>query len=479
MPEPDLPNESRNDLGDLFDDLPTAAPQLPEAAAEPAAGSRRAAREARRTGNDGPASAAEPSILPFDPQPREGASEPSPATSVLPAVTAAPSGIPAPTPSSGDDGGGLHDLFAPEAHREQPKKRGKGCLIALLIVLVLGGGIAVGVTWVWNTYGDKISDVMGWGEPKDYSAGQAHGEVLVTIKEGDNGSSISKALHAAGVTKTSSVFYDTIVAKNLAVTFYPGVYKLQKGMTAEAALAALDDKKNRMENTASVGEGSTIDQMLPNIAASLDLPLDDFKAAVANPAVYGVKAKTLEGWLFPAIYTFDPGVTAKDVIAKMVARTRESLAAASVPEAEAQRVLTIASIIQREGRVADFAKVSRVIQNRLDDGMKLQMDSTAQYGFGELHAGKVSTSAEAQHDPNPWNTYVHEGLPATPIASPSDAAIAAAMHPADGPWFYFVTINPQTGDTVFSVTYEEHQAAIKKWAAWCKANGNPSNGCAG
>ena len=72
-----------------------------------------------------------------------------------------------------------------------------------------------------------------------------------------------------------------------------------------------------------------------------------------------------------------------------------------------------------------------------------------------------------------------DGLPQTPIATPSDAAIDAAMHPADGPWLYFVTVNPESGETVFSETYEEHQKAIQQWDKWCRDNGNPENGCAG
>ncbi|MES2866793.1 MAG: endolytic transglycosylase MltG, partial [Actinomycetota bacterium] len=203
--------------------------------------------------------------------------------------------------------------------------------------------------------------------------------------------------------------------------------------------------------------------------------LEDLAFRVLDPGAYGVASESLEGWLFPAVYTFDPEATATQVIQRMVDRTRESLTAAGVPAGDEQRVLTIASIIQREGRTDDFAKVSRVIQNRLDDGMKLQMDSTAQYGYGELHEGVVSTSSEAQNNDNPWNTYVYEGLPAGPIANPNDAAIKAALNPADGPWLYFVTINLQTGETVFTSTYEEHQAAIETWQAWCRAN--PDQGC--
>ncbi|MGV2902236.1 endolytic transglycosylase MltG, partial [Microbacterium sp. AGC62] len=74
-----------------------------------------------------------------------------------------------------------------------------------------------------------------------------------------------------------------------------------------------------------------------------------------------------------------------------------------------------------------------------------------------------------------WNTYKRQGLPATPISSASDAAIDAAMHPADGPWLYFVTINLETGETQFSETMSEHEQGIEKWRAWCREN--PDAGC--
>jgi len=375
-------------------------------------------------------------------------------------------------------GGGLDDLFTPHDDHDDArpkKKRRKGCLIALIIVLAILGGIAAAGVWVANTYGDKIADAMGWGEPKDWEPGLATGEAVVTIKQGDTGAPVSAALYEAGVTKTEDVFYDYLVDEGLSPTFYPGVYTLQKKMTAEAALAALQDPASKMANAVSVSEGGTIRSSLPSMAETLGIPLADFEAAVEDPSAYGVDAQSLEGWLFPAVYEFDPGVTATEVIQRMVHRTREALDSAGVPEADAERILTIASIIQREGRLDDFAKVSRVIQNRLDIDMLLQMDSTAQYGYGSLHEGVVSSSKEALENDNEWNTYKHTGLPATPIASPSDAAIKAAMNPADGPWLYFVTINLSTGETQFSETLSEHEQGVEKWREWCRAN--PDGGC--
>ena len=481
-------------LGELFENLPEPTRQTPTVDdSAPVPGSRRAAREAAAAGEapvrNTSAAPSEPSPVPVrasaddavaadapSPSPtpvRASADAAEPPTRAMPQILPAEAAAPEPV-----IGGGLDDLFAPhDDHVAAPpkKKRRKGCLIALIIVLAILGGIAAAGVWVANTYGDKISDVMGWGEPADYEPGLANGEALVTIKQGDTGAPVSAALHEAGVTKTEDVFYDYLVEENLAVTFYPGVYRLQKKMTAEAALAALRDEANKMDNAVSVSEGGTIVSSLPGMAEALGLPLTDFEAAVADPSAYGVDAPSLEGWLFPAVYEFDPGVTAPQVIQRMVDRTRESLDAAGVPAADAERILTIASIIQREGRLDDFAKVSRVIQNRLDIDMKLQMDSTAQYGYGSLHEGVVSSSKEALEDDNDWNTYVRSGLPVTPIASPSDAAIKAAMNPVDGPWLYFVTINLATGETQFSETMAEHEQGIAKWREWCRAN--PDAGC--
>ena len=329
------------------------------------------------------------------------------------------------------------ELGAPPPPPDKRKRR-IGGWIAFGIVLVLLGGIAGGGLWAWNTYEDKIRAFMGWEEPKDYTAGMATGEAFVTVAAGDTGSPISQSLFDAGVTKTPTAFYDYLIDTGQNPPFVPGVFKLQKQMTSEAALAALIDPANKMSNTAQLREGLTVAESLPKLAEATGLPLADFEAAVATPATYGVTADSLEGWLFPATYTFDPGVTATDVITTLVNRTVTSLDNASVPVEQRQEILTIASIIQREARFeADFYKVSRVIQNRLspdnqDTFGKLQMDSTAQYGYGEMHDGTVSTSQAALEDDNPWNTYVVTGLPAGPISNPGDTAIDAAMHPADG-----------------------------------------------
>ncbi|MDQ7877812.1 endolytic transglycosylase MltG [Microbacterium sp. QXD-8] len=393
----------------------------------------------------------------------------------------------------------LDDLFSGSGSTEDigrvppppdRKRRRIGGWIALGIVLVILGGIAGGAYYVWTTYEDKIREVMGWEEPKDYEAGLANGEAFVTIASGDTGSPISQSLYDAGVTKTPDAFYDYLITSGQNPMFQPGVYKLQKQMTSEAALAALLDPTNKQEFTAQIPEGYTLDGTLERISEGTGIPLADLQAAAADPSQYGVPVdpavvaaggQPLEGWLFPATYTFDPSVTAQSAIQTLVDRTVQSLDAAGVPVEERQRILTVASIIQREARYeVDMQKVSRVIQNRLDPGNqetfgKLQMDSTAQYGFGEMHDGTVSSSEEALNDPNPWNTYYHTGLPIGPISNPGDVAIDAAMHPADGPWLYFVTVNLDTGETIFTSTYSEHLQYVDQWLAWCGEH--PDSGC--
>lgn len=484
---------------------PTEDPASPGTAEEPAATavppSRRAARAARAQSPDEvpPAGGApDDGVGPATPDAEQDvppevfwAAVAAPASALATTVTtpsaSAPSARPVATAS-------LDDLFSGERTTDDvgmtprpadKRRRRRGGWIALIVILALLGGAAAGTWWVWTTYEDKIREVLGWEEPADYEEGLATGEAFLTIVPGDTGASISPKLYEAGVTKTPEAFYDYLVAEALNPPFVPGVFRLQQQMTSAAALTAILDPANKMENSAQIREGLTVDQTIEILSASLGIPLADFQAALADPGAYSVPVdqeivaaggQPLEGWLFPATYTFDPGVTATQVIQTMVDRAIVSLDAAGVPESERERILTIASIIQREARFEqDFYKVSRVIQNRLDQGMKLQMDSTAQYGYGEMHDGTVSTSGEALSDDNPWNTYVIDGLPVGPIANPGDLAIDAAMNPEDGPWLYFVTVNLDTGETIFTTNYDDHLAAVEQWQQWC--SDNPDSGC--
>jgi UPF0755 protein len=112
----------------------------------------------------------------------------------------------------------------------------------------------------------------------------------------------------------------------------------------------------------------------------------------------------------------------------------------------------VASLLQAEAQPKDFAKVARVIYNRLDKDMRLQLDTTVLYALGR--SGTHLSPDELQTD-SPYNTYKNKGLPPTPIDSPGQQAINAALHPAKGNWLYYVTTNLKTGETKFTNSYQE------------------------
>ncbi|HJA04267.1 MAG TPA: endolytic transglycosylase MltG [Candidatus Microbacterium stercoravium] len=382
---------------------------------------------------------------------------------------------------SNTDHAGLHDLLesGPSATVRGPKRRRRGAIIIILIILALIAALVFGGWWAAKQVGGPIGEFFGVNaEPADYEEGLATGEAVIVIEQGDTGWEVSQKLHEQGVTMTESVFYDMLVSAQQNPDLRPGVYQLQQKMTASAALTTLEDPDSRLPGVA-YPEGFTVSQVVPILASGLEISEDEVTAALEDPSDYGVEANSLEGWLFPASYEFTPGTDVTDAVQRMVDRTRQSLADAGVPEGDEQQILTAASVIQREAAAEDdFFKVSRVIENRIDDDMLLQMDSTAQYGVGRMHDGDVFSSAEALEDDNPWNTYVHKGLPAGPIANPGDLAIQAAMTPADGDWLYFATVNLDTGETRFAATLDEHEKNVEVLHAWCDDNPD-STGCGG
>jgi len=378
----------------------------------------------------------------------------------------------------GSRGGAPRGRTSGSGRGSQPprKKRRLGWLWALLIVVVLiaGGGIAG-----WVMFEPQIRHVLGWEAPIDYTTTGNGTKVTVVIQSGDIGSDVAKTLQQAGVTKTFTAFYQLLLKKP-DVTFEPGSYSLQKQMSAASTLTALQDPKNKIVHVAVIKEGVSAQSAYVQLAAATGLPVADFQAAAKDYLALGVPAgaPSIEGFLFPATYTFDPGVTAPQVLKQLVTTMIQHLDKAGVAPADRLKVVTLASIVQRESgpSVADMHKIARVFQNRLDQGMRLQSDATVAYGTG--HTDRVTTTdAERADAGNPYNTYAHDGLPVGPIGLPGDAAIDSALHPTAGPWLYFVAVNLKTGETVFSTTIAEHDAAVKQWQAWCRASAENAAYC--
>ncbi|GAA2064753.1 endolytic transglycosylase MltG [Leifsonia soli] len=357
------------------------------------------------------------------------------------------------------------------SHDEPPKKRRwVKRLIVTIVVLGILGGMAGAAYAIFQPQIAKVQNAL-FPPENDYK-GNGTGEVMFTIASGDDGSTISENLAKAGVVKTYDAFYSLLLRQKPDVEFQPGVFKLAKQMSAAAALAALKDPASRVENTAVIPEGTAEKDILQTVSDAAKIPLADLQTAAANPAAYGLppEAKSLEGFLFPATYTFAPGTTAQQAIKTMVDRMFQALDEAGVAPQNRWNTIVLASIVQREaGLKDDYPKVARVFLNRLAQGWDLQSDATVAYGTG--HTDRVETTdAEREDAANPYNTYVHSGLPVGPISNPGDLAINAVQHPADGTWMYFVTWNLQTGETIFSTTQAEHDAAVEKWQQWMKDN---------
>ncbi|MBB5631869.1 UPF0755 protein [Cryobacterium mesophilum] len=358
----------------------------------------------------------------------------------------------------------------------RPKKRRRwiGWVVAVVVVLGLAGA---GAGYVWANYEPQVRKALGWELPPPDYVGQGSGQATIVIASGDTGVEVTNSLLDAGVIKSFGTFYSLLLAQKPAVEFYPGYYVLSEKMSSAAALAAIQDPANRVERTALIPEGKSIDQVFEILSTATGISVADFEAAAKNPTDYGVSkdAPSLEGYLFPATYKFDPSVDARSVLKTLVDRTFAALDAAGVAPKDRLRVLTLAALIQREaGRdTKDFYKVSRVFTNRLKDGWHLQSDATVSYGTGRTHT--VWTTPEERADKsNKYNTYANPGLPIGPIGAAGDLAIDAALHPVDGPWFYFVPVNLDTGETVFSVTLEQHNAAVRQLQEWCRTTQSPN-----
>ena len=356
-----------------------------------------------------------------------------------------------------------------DPHEAEPPHRRRGawgCLIGLVVVVALGFG-------AFFFLQGPITALVDRFQPAEDYEGTGTGEVVFMIHEGDTGSSIAENLVTDDIVASTEAFTEVLGDADPTPIFYPGAYRMAEQMSARSALDALLDPSNKLENTFVIPEGTATVDALPIISEGTGIPLEELQAAAAEPpANYGLPAEatTLEGFLFPATYTLDPDIDAHGVLQTLVDRQFEALDAAGVAPADRWKTIVLAALVQREaGLRDDFYKVSRVFLNRLDPAQwesgLLQSDATVAYGTGNTHL-VTTTDAERANAGNPYNTYVHPGLPVGPISNPGDLAIDAAVHPADGPWLFFVTWNLDTGETIFSTTVEEHDAAVEKWLAW-------------
>ena len=327
-----------------------------------------------------------------------------------------------------------------------------------LVIFAFGGSLA----WEYiNTFIPEHSN-----EIADYE-GAGQGVVQVIVDPGDSGTVIAQKLYEAGVVASPEAYVRVASASPETVT--PGYYFLQREMRAEFALAALLDPGNRNELTVTIPEGHNKQHYFQAIANLTDSTAEEVAEIAKDTDALGLPEEAggnLEGWLFPATYTFQPNAQPADILAEMVAETVTRLDKIGVPAEERQKILTIASIIEKEARLAeDRPLVGGVIHNRLAIDMRLEMDSTIKY-FAPSEGW--ATSDEDRATDSPYNTYMYEGLPPTPIAAPGEAAIKAAFDPADHDYIFFVTVNTLTGETKYAETFDGHQKNVLELQEWAR-----------
>jgi UPF0755 protein len=327
-----------------------------------------------------------------------------------------------------------------------------------------------------------IATVIGYQKyqdhfhPSDYS-GTGTGTVVITVHPGDGAAAIGDTLVNQGVVASTRAFINAAKRNSAFQDLAAGAYQLRKHMSASAAVALLLDPAARLSRDVVVFPGATVLDVATPLAKALNVSVAAVRAAMANVSDLGLPSgysqaplTSVEGFLYPATYTFDPGTAPadalNDILSRYIGQDRTSgfSAKAKSVNLTPYAALIIASIAEKEAKMpADYPKVVRVILNRLAAKMPLQIDATSAYAAKLL--GKDPTQVTYATIDSPYNTYTHDGLPPTPIASPGDAALAAAVAPASGNWLYYVNSDAQ-GDLFFT----NDEAAFEQAVAKCRAN---------
>ncbi len=297
------------------------------------------------------------------------------------------------------------------------------------------------------------------------ACGSPHGApARVIVPQGSTFKDATDSLAHAGLVSWPKLFriYARVTSGDRDIK--PGTYLLKKGTPWTDIVSALNGGTG-LVNTITIPEGFSLQQIVPLLAKTLDVPSDSVSAAVRDTALLSrldIPTPTLEGYVVPSTYAFPAGTTARRAVSEMVRefeRRWQPSWDARLSELKINRhdLVTMASIVEKEAKLPEERPViAAVYYNRLRDGQLLQADPTVQYALGKHVARVFYKDLQVQ---SPYNTYQHLGLPPGPIASPGAASLAAAANPASVPYKYFVA-SPD-GHHEFRTTLNEHDAAKK------------------
>jgi len=359
------------------------------------------------------------------------------------------------------------------ARKRQKRKRAGGraaVLFALaFLVAVFGVGGVLGYAWL----DDRL-------HPPDYS-GTGDGSVVLQVKSGETASTYALRMQADKIVKSARAFVKVAKSDTRISTVQPGYYAMKLHMSSKSALALLLDPKSREASTLSVPEGLRSYETVALLAKKTGIPLTDFTTALKNTAALGLPASAkgnVEGYLYPARYDLNPQASAADLLKMMVDRFKSenaNLAAqAKAAKMTPAQIITMASLIQAEaGTAADEPKIARVLYNRIQQANgpakgHLQLDTTVLYALKKRTLRVYDKDLQVN---SPYNTYKVKGLPVGPIDSPGGTAINAALHPAAGNWYWFVTTDPDRKITKFTDKDSQFAQFKKELDAYLKNKG--------
>ena len=323
-----------------------------------------------------------------------------------------------------------------------------------MIALIVTGAIAVGACSP-----APQSAELGFPSP---AVSQPDGSpVTIVVRPGATGSDIARELAAAGVVPYAE-FYDLASSDERSLGIQPGSYSLRTGMTAVDALEGLLNSSAEVGVSLSVEPGERVAEVAEKIAQATGTSVDEVLSAFDEVFPEGA-----EGRVGVATYPVLPGDTPVDLASRMRdafsptwQRAQELANELSCPPED---LLIIASILPNEVYADDWGKASRVIENRLAAGMPLQLDSTVAYASG---VRRLELTVDELGSADPYNTYTNKGLPPGPIGAVSVEALEAAANPEVGTWLYWVTVDPDTGETVFATSYEDFLSAKDRYREW-------------
>ena len=289
------------------------------------------------------------------------------------------------------------------------------------------------------------------------------------VKEGSSIHSVSQELYKKGLIKPHAKLFEYgwrfILPKE---TLKAGDYRFE-GEISPARIATILSSGQTVTLSFTIPEGLNIFQIAERLETVFPkVSKQEWLAEMRNPDVIlhlPESPPTVEGFLFPETYTFNPRVSPRDVLITMIQTGKKNLSQELISKGALLKltplqIVTLASIIEKEtGRADERPHISSVFHNRLRIGMRLQTDPTVIYGMWERYDGNIRR--DDLKAPTPYNTYVISGLPPGPIASPGLASLQAAVDPIKSDDLYFVSRGD--GSHIFSTNLKDHQKSVYQY----------------